>query len=169
MPNSCIPSVFLSHAHVDRDFARSLKSNLEDAGARVWIDEAELLVGDSLDRRIGRTVEGTDFLIVVLSPAAVKSEWVTKEVKSALDLESELSGIRVLPIIHRRCTVPDFLSDKVCADFSSWTKRASAHRQLLRRLGLVEKRRDVERELERCASSFPLLRNALDELTTAGD
>jgi len=39
-------SVFLSHSHKDKPFARKLAVDLRHAGHIVWIDEAEILVGD---------------------------------------------------------------------------------------------------------------------------
>lgn len=41
-------STFISYAHEDQWLARELASGLRGAGCRVWIDEGELLIGDSL-------------------------------------------------------------------------------------------------------------------------
>jgi hypothetical protein len=42
-------SIFLSHAFEDKQFARKLAKDLRQAGHIVWIDEAEIKVGDSSD------------------------------------------------------------------------------------------------------------------------
>ena len=42
----------------------------------MWIDEAELGIGDSLIRNIGKAIDATDFLVVLLSDNSVRSEWV---------------------------------------------------------------------------------------------
>ena len=41
-------SVFLSHNSADKPFVRKLALDLEKAGVRCWLDEAEIKVGDSL-------------------------------------------------------------------------------------------------------------------------
>ncbi len=45
-------SVFLSHNHNDKPFARQLADRLSGHGVRVWLDEAEMHVGDSLFSKI---------------------------------------------------------------------------------------------------------------------
>ena len=42
------PSLFLSHAHEDKAFVHHLARDLTSAGVKVWVDEAEMDVGDSL-------------------------------------------------------------------------------------------------------------------------
>jgi hypothetical protein len=44
-------SVFFSYSHADKAVARKLASYLNDQGFRVWIDEGELAIGDSIIER----------------------------------------------------------------------------------------------------------------------
>ena len=44
-------SIFLSHNYRDKPFVRTLAQDLSAMGVRVWLDEAELKVGDSLITR----------------------------------------------------------------------------------------------------------------------
>lgn len=46
-----MPYVFLSHSHANKDFARKLAADLRNAGHSVWIDEAEINIGDFLNRQ----------------------------------------------------------------------------------------------------------------------
>jgi hypothetical protein len=64
-------SIFLSHNHKNREFAQRLGNWLRNYGARVWIDEVEMKVGDSLLRKIEAGIAGVQFLGVVLSPHSV--------------------------------------------------------------------------------------------------
>jgi hypothetical protein len=52
-----MPSIFLSHSSRDKFFVRELAKKLQDAGVEVWIDEAELKIGDSLTQKIGRAID----------------------------------------------------------------------------------------------------------------
>jgi hypothetical protein len=110
-------SVFLSHNSQDNEFANRLAGDLSRNGVRVWIDEAEMKVGDSLIKSIQSAIKDMDFLAVILTPESVKSPWVEKELNVALAKEITGKRVRVLPILLRDCEIPIFLSEKVYADF----------------------------------------------------
>jgi hypothetical protein len=111
------PSVFMSHSHADKPFVRRLGGDLAALGAKVWIDEAELRIGDSLFAKIENAIDAADFLAIHLSPSSVDSRWVQEELRQAL--HGRLSGDKpsLLPILLRDCTVPGFLREKVYVDF----------------------------------------------------
>src|SRR5712691_6525367 len=54
-------SVFISYSHADKDLARALAAVLQDRGVRIWIDEGELKVGDSIIERIATAIAEIDF------------------------------------------------------------------------------------------------------------
>jgi TIR domain len=111
------PGVFISHSHVDKPFARRLTIDLAALGAHVWLDEAEMRIGDSLFDKIQQAIDDVDFLAVVLSPESVKSAWVNEEVKQAM--AAQLAGAKphVLPLLLREAVLPGFLREKLYADF----------------------------------------------------
>jgi hypothetical protein len=113
-----MPSVFLSHTRADKAFARKLGDDLVRNGLKVWIDEAEIKVGESLIGKISEGINSTDYLAVILSPDSVRSEWVTREVEIALTQEINGRRMKVLPLLFRQCEVPAFLSAKLFVDFT---------------------------------------------------
>jgi hypothetical protein len=125
------PGVFLSHTSKDNDFAARLGNALAEHGVRVWIDEAEIKIGDSLLAKIAEGVEAMDYLAVILSPKSVASAWVQKEVMMAMTQEIQGRHVAVLPVLYRKCAVPLFLQDKVYADFTRQDKFAANLRRLL--------------------------------------
>lgn len=125
-------SLFLSHSHRDKVFVRRLGEDLRARGLRVWIDEAEMAVGESLLDRIESAIAEMDFLAVVLSPDSVGSPWVKEELKMALMSEINLRRVRVLPILLRDCDLPGFLQGKVFADFREEANYQSALLELVR-------------------------------------
>lgn len=131
-------SVFLSHNSKDKAFARKLAGMLSENGVEVWIDEAELKVGDSLTQKIGSAIESTDFLAVVLSHSSVNSPWVQKELALAMQKELAKRRVTVLPILKEACEIPSFLKDKLYADFTDPTSFEAPFARLLHALG-VEK------------------------------
>jgi hypothetical protein len=71
--------VFLSYAQADKDTARYIADALKRSGVSTLFDEWELQLGDSIVQHIERGVESSDFVLVLLSPAAVQSHWIQKE------------------------------------------------------------------------------------------
>ncbi len=112
-----MPSIFLSHNHNDKPFVRKLAADLTAAGVKVWLDEAEIKIGDSLIRKISSGIYEMDYLGVVLSPDSVTSPWVQEELEQALHIQISEAYVKVLPILLRDCEMPGFLLDRVYADF----------------------------------------------------
>ncbi|MCC6667196.1 MAG: toll/interleukin-1 receptor domain-containing protein [Polyangiaceae bacterium] len=110
-------AIFISYSHEDRGFVEKLAQNLVLRKARVWIDRWELEVGDSLVSRVQEAIESSSALLVIMSEAAVRSEWCRRELSAGLLRELEERRVVVLPVRVDDCTFPIFLRDKVYADF----------------------------------------------------
>jgi hypothetical protein len=131
-------SVFLSHTHVDKPFVRRLGADLAALGARVWIDEAELRIGDSLLAKIGKAIDDVEYFAVVLSPEAVASSWVQNELEQAMAGQMTQGRVKVLPIYYRPCDIPGFLRGRMYADFSDSLRYDRALSLLARTLDLQD-------------------------------
>jgi len=129
-------SVFISHNHIDKPFARRLSGDLAALGARVWLDEAEIKIGDSLFDKIEKALDEVNFLAVVLSPNSVASSWVREELKQALAGLLAGSSIKVLPMLLKDCTIPGFLREKLYADFRDESKYDDSLAALASSIGL---------------------------------
>jgi hypothetical protein len=114
MPTS---SVFICHASANKPFVNKLYKDLRKFGVQVWLDEREIVVGDSLHDAITDGLERSDYTIVVLSSTSIKRPWVRKEIKASFQLEIESGRRRILPIVIEDCAIPLFLKDKRYADF----------------------------------------------------
>ena len=112
-------AVVISYSHEDKDFVDRIAVALVKARAQVWLDRWELNVGDSLTQRIQAAIQDADALLVVLSPAAVVSEWCKRELSAGLVRELEERRVVVLPLLYKNCDMPLFLRDKLYADFST--------------------------------------------------
>ena len=112
-------SIFLSHAFEDKLFARKLAKDLRQAGHIVWIDEAEIKIGDSLIEKIRDGIDRVDYVAAVLSRKSVNSAWVKKELDIASNREIEEKRVVVLPILLEDVKIPGFLKGKLYADFRS--------------------------------------------------
>ena len=94
--------VFISHASEDKDaVVRPLVQSLENSGLRVWVDEHELRVGDSLRRQIDDGLASSRFGIVVLSPDFLDKQWPETELDALVALDtSDATRKVVLPVWH---------------------------------------------------------------------
>ncbi len=109
--------VFLCHSSSDKLFVDRLASDLEKVNIGVWYDKWEIKVGDSLIEKIQEGLNNNDYLAIILSQESVMSEWVKRELNSALMKEIKEKKVVVLPCLISNCTIPAFLSEKKYADF----------------------------------------------------
>jgi hypothetical protein len=92
--------VFISHASEDKAaVARPLYELLTKAGIKVWLDEHELHVGDSLRAKIDHGLGGSRYGVVVLSRAFFSKDWPERELNALFALESS-SRKMILPVWH---------------------------------------------------------------------
>jgi hypothetical protein len=138
-----MPSIFLSHNAKDKFFVRELANRLSRLGVKVWIDEAEIKIGDSLTEKIGSAIEKTDFVGVVLSRNSINSQWVQKELQIALQEEFRKKKVVVLPLLLEPVELPPFLRDKLYADFTSPKKYNQSFPKLLEALKIPKEKSDA--------------------------
>ena len=104
--------VFLSHATEDKsEVARPLAQFLRVRGLRVWYDEFELRIGDSLTARIDAGVKSSRFGIIVLSHSFIAKRWTNHE----LDMLEHLwvNEQRVLFPVWHRITIDEIRAYRV--------------------------------------------------------
>jgi len=104
-------SVFISYSSQDKEFTRRLADDLKSRGIEVWFDEDQIAPGDSIIGAIEAGLEQMTFLVVVLSPAAVTSGWVRREVRTALHRAISSGQVAVIPILRETCEIPSLLLD----------------------------------------------------------
>lgn len=92
--------VFISHASEDKDaIVRPLANALQEEGLRVWYDEFELRIGDSLRRKIDQGLANSRVGLVVLSQAFISKGWTNYELDGIVT--KAVTGEQVLlPIWH---------------------------------------------------------------------
>ena len=115
--------IFISHASEDKaEIARPLADHLKRLGLRVWLDEFELTLGDSLRRSIDHGLAGSRFGVVILSPAFFRKEWPNKELDGLVSREDGSEKV-ILPVWHRVSrddivTFSPILADKIAVSTS---------------------------------------------------
>ena len=85
-------------------------------GVGVWIDCAEIRVGDSIIERIRAGIDRSNFVLALISQHSVNSSWVRRELDVAMTQEISGKQIKVLPVILDNSELPSFLIGKYYAD-----------------------------------------------------
>lgn len=118
--------VFISHASEDKDaIVRPLAKALLNENLRVWFDEFELRIGDSLRRKIDMGLANSRVGLVVLSRAFIGKGWTNYELDGIVT--RAVTGEQILlPIWHNitKKEVMDFspsLADKVARSTATHT------------------------------------------------
>jgi TolB protein len=90
--------VFISYARKDLAFVEQLAADLKSAGLDVWYDVSRLGGGSRWMSEIEAANRNSEFVIVVLSPDSMASEWVDREFMFASRLKR-----KVIPLMYRSC------------------------------------------------------------------
>jgi hypothetical protein len=110
--------LFLSHTSADKPFVEKLAVDLRKLGVDVWYDNWEIKVGDSIVEKINAALAANDYLVIILSPRAVQSDWVRRELNSSLMRSLSDRSIKVLPVLYEKCAIPPLIADLKYADFT---------------------------------------------------
>ena len=93
--------VFISHASEDKEaVAIPLADALKKAGIKVWLDQQELRIGDSLREKIDEGLAKSRFGVVILSPNFLAKSWPRKELNGLMAIEEDGQKV-ILPVMNR--------------------------------------------------------------------
>lgn len=118
--------VFISHASDDKeDIVKDLAEALREVGLRVWYDDFELKIGDSLRQKIDRGLANSRVGLVVLSRSFVNKGWANYELDGIVSRSVD-GAQTLLPIWHQisKKEVMEYspsLSDKVARNTATHT------------------------------------------------
>lgn len=129
-------SVFLSHNHNDKEFVRRLARDIDAHGIKVWIDEAEMKIGDSLAQKIREGIDSVDYFAVILSENSVEAPWVVNELDIAMNYQIQ-GKIKILPIVLSLVELPSFLVGKFYGNFTNPDNYNDQLKNLINSMGVA--------------------------------
>src|ERR1043165_9780459 len=89
--------VFITHSHGNRPLVRQVVKTLKQAGLDVWDDEYDTYPSDNWAKVTGEALEQSDALVVLVTPDALDSLIVHRDVGFALgNIQFEY---RVIPVL----------------------------------------------------------------------
>lgn len=74
--------VFVSHSAKDKAIALDIASRLAKDGLKVWFDDWEIQLGDSIPLKIEQGLESARTFVLCMSENAFSSDWVSLEIQS---------------------------------------------------------------------------------------
>ncbi|HEX6817218.1 MAG TPA: tetratricopeptide repeat protein [Ktedonobacterales bacterium] len=141
------PRVFISHSSADHEFGleleRRLKRALGDETA-VFYDHdggpSGLIGGDEWQKRIERELVSRNVFVVILSPKALESPWVEKEIRLALSYAIGSRSVFV-PLLQQAVEqIPPFIATYQYVSFLPAVSDEVAFVELLKAVRLSESR-----------------------------
>src|ERR1022692_304900 len=104
--------LFLSHSTKDKEFVEKLAAELRANDIDPWLCEVDIEYGDNFVAEIENGLKGSDLVLLVLSPEAVRSAWTREEWTSVLARQVAESRTRLGVLLLRDCDVPELLRNK---------------------------------------------------------
>lgn len=93
------PKVFVSHATEDKaHFVIPFTRALREKGVDAWLDDWEMLDGDSLVAKIFDGIEKASTVIIVLSRVSITKPWVAEELNAAV-IRRITAGTRLIGVV----------------------------------------------------------------------
>lgn len=120
-------TVFISHDSEDKPIARRLEQDLRGAAFDVWIDHANLRVGQPLVDAIQQALRAASTVVVLWSARAAESRYVKFEWQAAVHIDKPMVPCRL-----DATELPLFLQTLLICDLSSYD---DGFRRLLQALG----------------------------------
>ena len=119
--------LFLSHSSEDRGFVTDLVAALQRHRVPVWYSRTDIVGAQQWHDEIGQALQRCDWFALVLSPNAVTSAWVKREL--LFSLRQRRLENHILPVLYQSCdyetlswTLPDFQAVDFRAGFDEGCK-----------------------------------------------
>ena len=98
---------FISHSHIDREFAGQAKKVLSDAGVEAFVAHDDIEVSEKWKRRIRHELHRCDLFVPLLSKNFMGSEWTLQEV----GFIASRSEVKIIPLSIDATFPFGFISD----------------------------------------------------------
>ncbi|WP_316205312.1 toll/interleukin-1 receptor domain-containing protein [Bradyrhizobium sp. SZCCHNS3004] len=112
--------VFISYSSKDRSFVDDLCHHLRRANVTFWLDRVEIGPGDYLRQKVNAGLSQAEYILAIISPNSMASEWVRVEIDAAMMRELSSKKVTVIPLLVgdvKHSDLPPDLQGKSYLDF----------------------------------------------------
>jgi len=132
-------SCFISYSSKDQSFAERLYADLQSNGIRCWFAPEDMKIGDKIHHGIDESIRLYDKLLLILSEHSIASEWVEREVITALTKEGKEKRIVLFPVSLDKTVLESSVTwmtairhQRNIGDFTRWKDHEAYQRSLSR-------------------------------------
>ena len=112
--------VFISYSHIDTEVADEITNYLESFKIPFFRDVKNIEWGDSISDEVQSALDKSDTVLVIISPASLKSQWVPYELGYCTALKC-----RILPFLtHPSLDLPNYIANLKYLQQSDLTRKA---------------------------------------------
>lgn len=148
--------VFLSHATPDKPTVRKIAAALRAAGHEPWVDEDQILIGESIPSAVERGLRSAEFVVVCISRAAAARGWVEAERDATIMQQFHERKERILPVRLEDVAPPYLIASLAYVDvFPDDNAFREGFSRLLRSIESHEVRRGVALNAPAAESELP--------------
>lgn len=108
--------VFISHSFQDQQYVQRIAKSLKAHSIDVWYDDWSIRPSDSIVSKIEAGIVDSNILLVILSNASIKSQWVRAEINAFFNKAMSDRNIRIIPVLIEDVEVPPLLRDRLHVD-----------------------------------------------------
>lgn len=124
--------VFISHASEDKArFVVPFATALRNKGIEAWLDQWEILPGDSLvEKLFEEGLKNAAAVVIVISKYSVNKPWVREELNKAI-VDKVAKKTKIIPILIDEVEVPEALKSTVWETVTDLSNIESALRRVI--------------------------------------
>ena len=126
--------VFISYSTIDQLQAETVRDVLEKNGISCWMAPRDIPGGSNYTKEIPIAIRGCKVFVLILSENAQKSQWVLRELDSAVN-----NGKVILPFMLEDCALNDEFNFLLTGAqrYAAYQKKAEALEKLVSRVGAM--------------------------------
>ena len=94
--------IFISHSEDDRILIEKIDEALRSKGCEVYVEQKEMNYGESQIDSICNAIDGSEFVLLILTGKSIESKWVNQEIGFSYAL-----GKTIIPIVIECMKIPD--------------------------------------------------------------
>jgi hypothetical protein len=135
--------VFISHNHQNKPWVRKVVAQWRKAlRLRVFFDEDTMLGGENILDAIGKGIQKSRHVVLVITPSSVASNWVAMEAARTMFLDLSARQRRLIPVmleVTNERKIPWYVRILSRIDLTDPATRRNRYHHLLRSLGVGQR------------------------------
>jgi len=122
--NTFLYDAFLSHSSKDKPIVRKFAEKLTNDGFKVWFDEINIEIGDSIPLKLEEGIERSRVLLIFMSKDFFASDWTKMEHYAKLFDDPINKGKSFIPVLISDCEIPKMLNHFKYLDWRKPNKKS---------------------------------------------